>query len=226
MIGRRTLRRALGRVGLSIGCAARSTPLSSEFGFDRGTPIDRHYIEAFLSEHAEDIRGRVLEIGDDAYSRRFGGDRIEQQDVLHLRGGYPGATLTGDLANRATLPEATFDCVILTQTLHLVFDMAAAVETLRRSLRPGGVLLVTVPGITPVDRGEWKDSWFWSLAEPALAKLLVGPFGEEKVTAKTYGNLFAATAFLHGAALEEVPSRKLAPVDPAYPVIVAARAVA
>jgi SAM-dependent methyltransferase len=226
MIGRQAMRRALGRIGLSIGRAARSTPLSKDFGFDRGTPIDRRYIEAFLSGHSDDIRGDVLEVGDDTYSRRFGGDRVNRQHVLHLRDGHPGATITGDLTELATLPAGAFDCIILTQTLHLVFDVGAAVRTLRQSLRSGGVLLVTVPGITPIDRGEWRDSWYWSFTEQALARLLAGSFDESKIRVIAYGNLFAATAFLHGAAVEEVPARKLAPPDPAYPVIVAARAVA
>ena len=224
MIGGRRLRNAAGRLAMSVGRTARTSPLSREFGFDRGTPIDRHYIESFLGDHSGDIRGRVLEIGDDGYSKRFGGARVTRQDVLHLRIGTPGATIAGDLANPATLPAQAFDCIILTQTLHLIFDMAAAISTVHSALRPGGVLLVTVPGITPVDGGEWKSSWYWSLTEAAIAGLLSGPFQAEAVSARTYGNLFAATAFLHGAAVEEVPARKLAPVDPAYPVTVAARA--
>jgi Methylase involved in ubiquinone/menaquinone biosynthesis len=224
MIGRRTLRRAVGRIGLSFGRAASLRPLSTQFGFDRGTPIDRRYIAAFLSQHANDIRGHLLEIGDDAYSRCFGRDRVKRQDVLHVRSGHPRATITGDLTNPATLPADTFDCIILTQTLHLVFDMVAALSTLRQSLRPGGVLLVTVPGITPIDHGEWKDNWYWSLTEHALAKLLAGSFEKSHISARSYGNLFAATAFLHGAAVEEVPAGKLDTPDPAYPVIVAARA--
>jgi hypothetical protein len=46
------------------------------------------------------------------------------------------------------------------------------------------------------------------------------------VTISTHGNLYAATAFLHGAAVEEVEAAKLAHFDPSYPVTIAARAVA
>ena len=48
-------------------------PVSRSFGFDRGTPVDRRYIEQFLARHAAAIRGDVLEVGDDGYTRRFGG---------------------------------------------------------------------------------------------------------------------------------------------------------
>lgn len=220
------LRRARGGDVMARDRAASTTPLCREFGYSRGTPIDRHYIEAFLDKHSADIRGRVLEIGDDAYSRQFGGKRISRQDVLHIHAGHPQATIIGDLADPGVLPQQTFDCIILTQTLHLIFDMATAVEQIHAALKPRGVALVTVPGISPIDRGEWKASWYWSLTDLALARLLSGPFDREKVTISTHGNLYAVTAFLHGAAVEEIETTKLAHFDPAYPVTVTARAVA
>ena len=220
------LRRGRGRLAMRIGRIGRTAPLSREFGFDRGTPIDRHYIEAFLADHAGDISGHVLEIGDDSYSRRFGGERVTRQDILHVHRGNPRATIVGDFADPELLPTARFDCVVLTQTLHLLFDMPAAVRQIRRALRPGGVALITVPGITPVDRGEWKESWYWSLTDRALHRLLAADFDPAKIRVTAYGNLFAATAFLHGAALEEVEAAKLDRLDPAFPVIVAARAEA
>lgn len=219
-------RRAHGRTAMANGRISSTRPLCREFGYSRGTPIDRYYIERFLQDHAADIHGRVLEVGDDSYSRRFGGDRVEQQDVLHIDAGHPGATITGDLAGRNTLPTETFDCIVLTQTLHLIFDMAVAVQTLRDALRPDGVLLMTVPGISAVDVGRWKDSWNWSLTDLSLGRLLSGSFDADKVSLRTGGNLFAATAFLHGAAVEEIDPAKLDLLDAAYPVMVAARAQA
>lgn len=228
MTGRTSLRRLLRSkpLAMKLGQIASTVPLSTEFGFNRGTPIDRFYIEQFLAANAGHIQGRVLEIGDPGYSRRFGADRINRQDVLHARSGHPGATISGDLCDPRVLPSGVFDCIILTQTLHLIFDMPLAVAQLHRALRPAGVLLITVPGITPIDRGEWKDSWFWSLTGPALSRLLSGPFASTNIDVQTHGNLFAATAFLHGASVEEVSPRKLAMFDPAYPVTIAARATA
>src|SRR5215210_7162112 len=54
-----------------FGSLRRVTPLSRYFGFDRGLPIDRYYIENFLARQAEDIHGRVLEIGDNSYTQRY-----------------------------------------------------------------------------------------------------------------------------------------------------------
>lgn len=223
---RAPFRRLRGRLAMGFGRAGSATPLSKDFGYSRGTPIDRYYIERFLADHSADIRGRVLEIGDDAYSRRFGGAKVEKQDILHVHPDNPRATIIGDLSEPGVLPERTFDCIILTQTLHLIYDLERAVGHVHRALKPGGVALITVPGITSIDRGEWKDSWYWSLTERALAKLLSGTFPAKNVTCRSHGNLFAATAFLHGAALEEVGTARLDPSDPAYPVTVTARAEA
>lgn len=223
MKGRKRLSRLYGMVSMRLGRISRQRPLSGDFGYSRGTPVDRFYIEGFLEKHSADIRGHVLEVGDSAYSRRFGGDRVTKQDVLHLDPDRPEVTIVGDLSLPGALPDSSFDCIILTQTLHLIFDLEAAVRQLRDSLRPGGVLLVTVPGVSSVDRGEWSNRWYWSMTEQALTHLLATAFDPSQITATTYGNLFAASAFLHGASVEETGTRRLMPTDRTYPVLVAAR---
>src|SRR5712692_10390618 len=112
-----------------FGDLKRLSPFSRCWGLDRGTPVDRYYIERFLTENADDIRGRVLEIGDNAYTLRFGGARVGQSDILHVDASNPRATFVGDLTRLEVLPEAVFDCIVLTQTLHLLYDMRAAVAT-------------------------------------------------------------------------------------------------
>lgn len=222
----RAVRRARGVIAMNVGRAASAEPLSAHWGYDRGNPIDRYYIERFIAAHSDDVKGHVLEVQGDDYTRRFGGDRVTHMDILSLDNRNPSATIIGDLADPDTLPPGRFDCIILTQTLHLVFDMAVAIANLHRALRPGGVLLVTVPGITPLDPSDYLDNWYWSLTAPALRRLLSGPFLPEDVAAEAHGNLYAATAFLHAAAVEEVSRRKLDRFDRRYPVTVAARAVA
>src|SRR5216117_2974376 len=68
------LRRRLRRLSrpARLGTLRRTTPLSHDFGYDRGTPIDRYYIERFLSDERCSIRGRVLEVKDTTYTDRFG----------------------------------------------------------------------------------------------------------------------------------------------------------
>lgn len=202
-----------------FGDLAAATPVSDDFGWDRGEPIDRRYIERFLEQHAHLIRGRVLEIGDDAYSRRFGGAQVTQQDILH-RKPVPEATIVGDLSVPGTLPEAAFDAIVLTQTLHLIYDMPAALAELKRALRPGGTLLLTVPGITPIDRKEWRDSWYWSLTETGLRRMIDDVFGSGCGKLGSYGNVYAACCLLQGLAIEEVDHRLVDVFDPAFPVVV------
>src|SRR5205085_1129710 len=114
-------------------------PASRNWGFDRGGAIDRYYIEDFLQRHAGDehdvgdIHGRCLEIGRDDYTSRFGGavksggeDGVQRLDVLDINPSNEKATIIGDLADPETLPADTFDCVICTQVLMLIYDIRAA----------------------------------------------------------------------------------------------------
>jgi len=207
-----------------FGDLGRVTPISNDFGFDRGKPVDRYYIEQFLCRHAADIRGRVLEIGDDFYSQRFGGSQIKHQDVLHATAGNPAATIIGDLSQTGSLAADAFDCLVLTQTLHLIFDLRAAVVEMHRALKPGGIVLLTVPGISPIDRGVWGATWYWALTSASASRLFTEVFGADNVRVEAYGNVFAATAFLQGLALEEIDTTKLEIKDASYPVVVAVRA--
>jgi SAM-dependent methyltransferase len=195
----------------------RTRPLSDYWGFDRGTPVDRHYIEGFLSEHRADIRGRVLEVQDSGYTDRFDSG-VEKRDVLDIDPANPRATIVADLSKLAGLPARAFDCFILTQTLHLIYDLPAAIRSCHHLLRPGGVLLVTGPAVSRVRSGD-----FWRFTPASLSRLLEESFGQ--VTFRAYGNVLAATAFLSGMAKEEVPRRLLDKHDEHFPVIVAARAV-
>jgi SAM-dependent methyltransferase len=208
-----------------LGGIGRTEPVDDGFGFGRGTPVDRYYVENFLSARRADIRGRVLEIGDRAYTTRFGGEAVSQSDVLHVHAANPEATIVGDLSQTGTLPRSTFDCMVITQTLHCIFDIAASVRELAAGLKPGGVALVTLPYITQIDRGEWHDTWFWGIAPAAARQLFADVFGPENVEVTSFGNVYAATAFLQGLAFEEVNRRKLDVMDPAYPVLVTIRAV-
>ena len=223
--GVRAVGRRLPRPGLTdVWPLRRVVPVSRQFGFDRGLPVDRYYIERFLAEHAQLVTGRVLEVGDDAYTRRFGGERVTSADVLNVDASIPGTTVVADLADAAHLPSESYDCLVVTQTLQLVYDLPAAVATLHRILRPGGTLLLTVPGISPVSTDRWADTWYWALTPHAARRLFVEAFvgGEVEVTA--HGNVLAAVAFLEGLAAGELRPHELDVVDPQFPVLVTVRA--
>jgi glycosyltransferase involved in cell wall biosynthesis len=210
---------------IRMGSLRRLAPVSRQFGYDRGEPVDRYYIESFLRQFASDIQGQVLEVGDDSYSRSFGRDRITRQDVLHISEGHPGATIIGSLEHAPQIPSEQFNCVILTQTLHLIYDLRAALATLYRILKPEGVLLVTLPGISQIchDRAcPERDSWRFT---PYSAKRLFNDyFPKNEVHVQSYGNVLTATAFLYGLASRELKLHELDHIDPDYPVILGVRA--
>ncbi len=64
--------------------------------------------------------------------------------------------LRGDL-ERLDLPDAAFDAAVCAEVLEHLDDDDAAVGELARVLRPGGLLLVTVPA-NPY-RYDWTDRW-------------------------------------------------------------------
>lgn len=218
---RRTGRHVL-RLPVRLGDLERTTPFSNEFGFDRGGAIDRIYIDRFLDANRASIRGRVLEIGDDAYTRAFGGSRVTRADVLHVDPAQTQATWIGDLSDLPQVPDGTYDCLVITQTLHLIYDVRAALRTCHRILAPGGVLLLTSPGISQVDAGDWGATWYWSFTDRAVKKLLADTFPDSAIEVTTYGNVYAATTFLYGLGAPEIKRRLLEPADERYPVIVAA----
>ena len=229
---RRMLVRLRGLLGppspgrVAFGDLRRLAPISRDFGSDRGLPLDRVYVERFLERQRADIHGRVLEVGEDTYTHRFGAERVTQADVLHVHDRNPRATFVGDLATADHIPSDAFDCIILTQTLQLVYELRPAIRTLHRILRPGGVLLATVPGITPVAAwSEWGSTWYWSFTEQTLRRLLGEVFPMELLALETHGNVLVATAFLHGLAAEELAAEELEARDPDFPVIITARAV-
>jgi SAM-dependent methyltransferase len=212
---------------VEFGSFRRLDPIGHRWGKDRGgLPIDRYYIEGFLAAHAADVRGRVLEVGDDRYTIRFGGDAVERRDVLHLLPGNPAATIVADLTRGDHIPSDAFDCVILTQTLHVLPDPGAAMRTVHRILKPGGVLLASMPGISQISRWDmerWGDYWrFTSLSAQALAAAVFPP---ALVTVGVHGNVLTAIAFLHGLAAQELGSEELDYEDPDFQLIITVRAV-
>jgi glycosyltransferase involved in cell wall biosynthesis len=201
----------------------RVTPFSKEFGYDRGGPVDRYYIENFLAENASVIKGRVLEIGDNEYTLMFGKSAVVKSDILHIDASNKKATIIGDLSDAPQIADNTYDCIILTQTLHLIYNYKGALETCYRVLKPGGVLLMTVPGITHIDQGEWKNNWLWAFTSASIKRMMAEVFPQAPEI-KTHGNVFIASAFLYGMGVNEVKKKQLDHHDPHYQVIITAKA--
>jgi len=222
----RFARRAIGRDvppgAVRWGSLRRTAAFSRNWGYDRGTPIDRIYIEQFLQAHADDVRGACLEVMNADYTERFGGSRVTRCDVLDIDPRNTRATIVGDLGEADSLPAARFDCVIFTQTLHLIPDMRVALATIWRAVAPGGVLLLTVPALGPHDVRQTSHHDRWRVTKTGLDWML-GTLPAASADITSYGNVLSCAAFLYGLAAEELRADELDVNDPAFPLIVAAR---
>jgi SAM-dependent methyltransferase len=172
-----------------------------------------------------DIRGSVLEVGTDEMTRKYGGARVSRGDVLHVAHSGPPVTIAGDLSTGAGIADESFDCVIVTQTLNVVYDVKAVVWTAHRILRPGGVVLVTVPGITKISRYD-MDRWgqYWSFTTKSARRVVEESLPPEGVTVDAFGNVLTVTAFLQGIAAEELTREELNYLDPDFETRIGVRA--
>jgi SAM-dependent methyltransferase len=199
-------------------------PVSRRFGLDRGRPVDRVFIERFLASRAADVRGRVLEVAEPTYTRRFGGDAVTRSDVVDASDSNPQATLVGDLRERGWLPDRAFDCVILTQVLQYAREPRAVLDVVGAAMAPGGVLLATFPSVSHRSPDGEADAFpdLWRFTSDGVRALLDAAGWRADVRA--HGNLLSCAAFLYGMAEHETDPRAFAFDDPAYEVVVTVRA--
>jgi SAM-dependent methyltransferase len=211
---------------VNFGDFRRTTPIHAGFGMGRGTYIDRYYVDRFLEENAASIRGRVLELSDNEYTVRFGGDRVTHSDILDVRPDHAAATIVADLTSPEGIPSESFDCVILTQVLNFIYDVQAAVQTVHRILKPGGCVLVSVPGIAPLSPDEMEYCGdYWRFTRLSLQRLFEDVFPGGSVSVESHGNVLAAVAFMHGLAVEELKPEELDQRDPFIEVSIFLKAV-
>ena len=206
----------------SLGTLHSVKPLSDHWGFDRGLPVDRYYIEGFLEAHRGDICRRVLEVGDSRYTDRFGSS-IERKDILDIDPLNPRATIVCDLSLADSIPSDQFDCILMVQTLQYIYDVRAAVAEAYRILRPGGVLLATVPALQKIDLKYPADYWRFTTA--SCSRLFCSAFGADEVSIRSYGNVLTSMAFLTGMVSQDLSRRELEFQDALFPVCILIRAV-
>jgi hypothetical protein len=205
----------------------RATPVGRAFGRERGTPIDRVFIETFLDEHREDIRGEILEVGELRYVPMFGEPDVAASILvpsLHAvkSGGLTAQMIVADLSKPETLPEGKLDCFLCTQTLNFIYDLKGAIAGAHRLLKTKGIFLGTVAGyctqVSRFDAARWGD--YWRLSESTVKRLLCEVF-DHAPEVTSYGNALAAQALIQGIAFEDLPDRGLlSPRDDDYPIVI------
>ena len=200
----------------------RLEPFSDQYGYDRGTPIDRKLIADFLKSRSSDIKGHVLEVREESYARLFG-KGVTQISVLDIDPLNDRANVMADLSERGSLPKERFDCAIVTQTLQYVPDLEAAFENLHDCLVPGGTLLMTVPCVSRLDPDAGYEADLWRFTPAGTSRLLSRHFARSTVTG--LGNCLSAASFLMGLSAEELTENELGYSDTAFPLLVCAQAI-
>ena len=222
---KRSARRALSisnilkaRIRITMG----RQPLSATWGLDRGLPIHRYYLAEFLQESKPAIRGDCLEFQEDSYTTRFGGSAVTKLDILHLDHSKPQVTIVADLTKPNDIPSDSFDCIICTHVLHVVFELDKIVAELYRILKPNGTLLVAVPHISMCGA---RSHEIWRFTPEGLSAVLGKVFGTQHVMVHAYGNSLTAAGELRGLVAHEFSESELNYDDPRFALEVCARVV-
>lgn len=199
-------------------------PVSSVFGLDRGTPIDRVYIEDFLNKYSYLVTGTTLEIAENVYTKKYG-NNVKSFEILDPSKDNVHATIIGNLTDLNSLPENVIDCFICTQTLNFIYDFKSAIKGIFHVLKDNGTILATVSGISQISRYDmdrWGDYWRFTTASIDLAFKEV--FGKENTQVDYYGNVLSSIAFLEGISAEELKIEELFYKDRDYQLIIVIKA--
>ncbi|HEX2644293.1 MAG TPA: methyltransferase domain-containing protein [Thermoanaerobaculia bacterium] len=198
------------------GNLRRTRPLSETFGFDRGTPVDRFYLDRFFERHRADITGEVLEIQAPSYARRYG-QGVTTAHSVDIEPRF-APTYCCDLAEAGSLiPAERYDCFLLPNTLTHLRDLEECLRQALRVVRPGGAILASTAVFSPLIP-DGPDYWRISAAGWWEVTARVWPGCEVKV--ESHGNCLAALAAMLGLAHEELTPAELQVEDPRYPVLV------
>ncbi len=200
---------------------AETEPISRQFGTERGTPVDRYYIDKFLENHTRLIKGDVLEIEDNTYTLRFGGDRVKHSIVMDVSSVNSSISFNGNLETGEGIKDEIADCFILTQTLMYIFDLKKAAHNISRVLRRGGVALITCSGISQ-NSIRCMDNYgcYFNFNKDVFVKMFGGEDSLEVIETGSFGNVKTVLAHIAGLCCEDLTTSDFMPNDKYYPLIV------
>lgn len=211
-------------VPLEWGSFRRLEPVSRVWGLDRGEPVDRYYISGFLERNRKDIHGRVLDVKEPYYTQVYDGG-VESTDIVDIATDNPAANIIADLASEGSLPAGRYDCFVLTQTIHIIYDISSVLRNAYSALKPGGVLLATLPCVSRIDYESGLEGDSWRFTPASARRLFEDVFGEGQVAVEAHGNVLTCCAFLLGLASAELKPEELDYNDPYFPLLLCVRAV-
>lgn len=199
-------------------------PLSQWYGFDRGIPLDRYYIENFINDNKASIQGTCLELLNDNYILKFGENRVSNKIILDIDKNNKNANLISDLRNLKELKDNTVDCIILTQVLQFIDDTNSAISECYRILKPNGILLATLPSISRIDDTSGVNGDYWRFTMASAQFLFEKKFRKENLKINSLGNAKIGIYFYAGLSQEDTSIKLLSKNDENFPLIICVRA--
>lgn len=197
------------------GNLRRTTPFSSTYGFERGTPIDRHYLHQFLDVHRDLITGDVLEVQTGSYTQRFGHD-VRRADTFDIVPAFAPTFLCDFAHCESVIPSDTYNCLLLPNTLQHFRELDRCLAHALRVVAPGGAILASAGGSLPLT-GDVPD--YWRLSPDGWRELLSRAWSDADIAVSGHGNCLAAVAAQLGLAVEELTPAELDVHDSRYPVL-------
>lgn len=191
----------------------RQQPLCHDYGYSRGTPIDRYYLSKFVSSYRRIISGVTLEVGGSAYSKALYDCKDVARFVTLDRFPESNADIVGDIHDEECCAEEMADTILIFNVLEHCERPWQIVNNLYKWLRPGGRVLCIVP---MVQRIHYAPQDYWRITPDGLQSLFAA-FTSIQVT--SYGSFITAIASLAGLAAEELSQGDLDRNDRLYPVV-------
>jgi len=198
------------------GNLRRVTPFSSNFGFDRGTPVDRYYLHRFLEANRAHVTGDVREIQLPGYATRYG-SALRAVHTVDVNPAHRPTYVCDLAASGDVIPSDRYDCFLLPNTLCVLRDIEGCLRHALRVVRPGGVVLASTAAFVPLTP-DYPD--YWHLSADGWAEVTRRVWAGCEVRVESHGNCLAAVAAMLGLAHEELVARELDVLDPRYPVLV------
>ncbi len=136
--------------------------------------VDRRYASMLRLIAREKGRpGRVLEIGAGAglflKAAERAGWQVAGTDIsepaVQFAAERLGLSLRLEAAEDLSFPDAAFDVAVMFDVIEHLFHPLTAVRAARRTLRPGGLLVITTPNINAFSR--WVLGRQWAVLSPA-----------------------------------------------------------
>lgn len=205
--------------------SSSTKPISKYYGFDRGAPIDRFFIEDFLKRNKDHIQGACLELLNNSYTKKFGNERVLKSDILDIDITNKDATIIDDLRKLETIKDNSYDCIILTQVLQFIDDVDIAIAQCYRILKQNGTLLITLPSISRIDCISGVEGDFWRFTQASAKYIIEKKFESRKTLIESSGNARLGIYFYAGLSIEDISKRILKKNDPNFPLIITIRAI-